>query len=182
MTKRWAFSQNLASYLAPIKRMQVFISWLFTWFFHNWTILISYIKFLLYGSVNVISHCSLALLICPYWNLNSFCYTGSAVASVAVDPSGRLLATGQEDSSCMLYDIRGGRMVQSYHPHSSDVRSVRFSPGAHYLLTGSYDMKIKVTDLQGEGDRSLSLFLVSTVLFGGLYFFWYDWLYNSFKF
>uniref|UniRef100_U3J162 WD repeat domain 47 n=1 Tax=Anas platyrhynchos platyrhynchos TaxID=8840 RepID=U3J162_ANAPP len=76
--------------------------------------------------------------------------TGSAVASVAVDPSGRLLATGQEDSSCMLYDIRGGRMVQSYHPHASDVRSVRFSPGAHYLLTGSYDMKIKVTDLQGN--------------------------------
>ncbi|RMC08410.1 hypothetical protein DUI87_14654 [Hirundo rustica rustica] len=75
-------------------------------------------------------------------------HTGSAVASVAVDPSGRLLATGQEDSSCMLYDIRGGRMVQSYHPHGSDVRSVRFSPGAHYLLTGSYDMKIKVTDLQ----------------------------------
>ncbi|CAJ0944262.1 unnamed protein product [Ranitomeya imitator] len=75
---------------------------------------------------------------------------GSAVASVAVDPSGRLLATGQEDSSCMLYDIRGGRMVQSYQPHSSDVRSVRFSPGAHYLLTGSYDMKIKVTDLQGD--------------------------------
>lgn len=79
-----------------------------------------------------------------------FLLAGSAVASVAVDPSGRLLATGQEDSSCMLYDIRGGRMVQSYHPHSSDVRSVRFSPGAHYLLTGSYDMKIKVTDLQGN--------------------------------
>lgn len=79
-----------------------------------------------------------------------FPLVGSAVASVAVDPSGRLLATGQEDSSCMLYDIRGGRMVQSYHPHSSDVRSVRFSPGAHYLLTGSYDMKIKVTDLQGN--------------------------------
>lgn len=79
---------------------------------------------------------------------------------MAVDPSGRLLATGQEDSSCMLYDIRGGRMVQSYHPHSSDVRSVRFSPGAHYLLTGSYDMKIKVTDLQGD-EINFSLFLVS---------------------
>lgn len=78
---------------------------------------------------------------------------------MAVDPSGRLLATGQEDSSCMLYDIRGGRMVQSYHPHSSDVRSVRFSPGAHYLLTGSYDMKIKVTDLQGD-EIGFSLFLV----------------------
>lgn len=71
------------------------------------------------------------------------------MASVAVDPSGRLLATGQEDSACMLYDIRGGRIVQVYRPHASDVRSVRFSPGAHYLLTGSYDTKVMVTNLQG---------------------------------
>ncbi|KAM4629242.1 WD repeat-containing protein 47-like [Polymixia lowei] len=81
--------------------------------------------------------------------------SGSAVASVAVDPSGRLLATGQEDSTCMLYDIRGGRMVQTYRPHSSDVRSVRFSPGAHYLLTGSYDNKVIITDLQGDLTKQL---------------------------
>ncbi|XP_046892895.1 WD repeat-containing protein 47b [Hypomesus transpacificus] len=81
--------------------------------------------------------------------------SGSAVASVAVDPSGRLLATGQEDSSCMLYDIQGGRMVQTYRPHDSDVRSVRFSPGAHYLLTGSYDNKVIVTDLQGDLTKPL---------------------------
>ncbi|KAJ0064996.1 hypothetical protein NL108_000969, partial [Boleophthalmus pectinirostris] len=74
--------------------------------------------------------------------------SGSAVASVAVDPSGRLLATGQEDSTCMLYDIKGGRIVQTYRPHTSDVRSVRFSPGAHHLLTGSYDNKIIISDLQ----------------------------------
>uniref|UniRef100_A0A671PAZ7 CTLH domain-containing protein n=1 Tax=Sinocyclocheilus anshuiensis TaxID=1608454 RepID=A0A671PAZ7_9TELE len=83
--------------------------------------------------------------------------TGSPVASVAVDPSGRLLATGQEDSSCMLYDIRGGRMVQTCRPHSSDVRSVRFSPGAHYLLTGSYDTKVIVADLQGDLTKQLPL-------------------------
>ncbi|XP_029355904.1 WD repeat-containing protein 47-like isoform X1 [Echeneis naucrates] len=76
--------------------------------------------------------------------------SGSAVASVAVDPSGRLLATGQEDSTCILYDIRGGRIVQTYRPHSSDIRSVRFSPGAHHLLTGSYDNKIIISDLQGS--------------------------------
>ncbi|KAM3865614.1 WD repeat-containing protein 47 [Diretmus argenteus] len=81
--------------------------------------------------------------------------SGSPVASVAVDPSGRLLATGQEDSACMLYDIRGGRMVQTYRPHSSDVRSVRFSPGAHYLLTGSYDTKVMVTNLQGDLTKQL---------------------------
>lgn len=77
------------------------------------------------------------------------------MASVAVDPSGRLLATGQEDSACMLYDIRGGRIVQVYRPHASDVRSVRFSPGAHYLLTGSYDTKVMVTNLQGTASRLL---------------------------
>ncbi|XP_069013293.1 WD repeat-containing protein 47 isoform X2 [Embiotoca jacksoni] len=81
--------------------------------------------------------------------------SGSPVASVAVDPSGRLLATGQEDSACMLYDIRGGRIVQVYRPHSSDVRSVRFSPGAHYLLTGSYDTKVIVTNLQGDLTKPL---------------------------
>ncbi|KAM9797383.1 WD repeat-containing protein 47-like isoform 1-T1 [Syngnathus typhle] len=81
--------------------------------------------------------------------------SGSAVVSVAVDPSGRLLATGQEDSTCMLYDIRGGRIVQTYRPHSSDIRSVRFSPGAHHLLTGSYDNKIIISDLQGDLTKAL---------------------------
>nr|XP_057923597.1 WD repeat-containing protein 47 [Doryrhamphus excisus] len=86
--------------------------------------------------------------------------SGSPVASVAVDPSGRLLATGQEDSACMLYDIRGGRIVQVYRPHGSDVRSVRFSPGAHYLLTGSYDAKVMVTNLQGDLTKQLPLTVV----------------------
>ncbi|XP_053186299.1 WD repeat-containing protein 47 [Scomber japonicus] len=86
--------------------------------------------------------------------------SGSPVASVAVDPSGRLLATGQEDSACMLYDIRGGRIVQVYRPHGSDVRSVRFSPGAHYLLTGSYDTKVMVTNLQGDLTKQLPLTVV----------------------
>ncbi|KAG1668707.1 WD repeat-containing protein 47 [Nymphon striatum] len=75
---------------------------------------------------------------------------GSAVAAVCVDPSGRLLVSGQEDSACMLYDIRGGRIIQTFRPHQTDVRTVRFSPNALYLLTGSYDHKVVLTDLQGD--------------------------------
>lgn len=75
---------------------------------------------------------------------------GSAVAACCVDPSGRLLVTGHEDSCCILYDIRGGRTVQSFKTHSADVRSVRFSPNAFYLLTAGYDNRLVLTDLQGD--------------------------------
>ncbi|KAK2726893.1 hypothetical protein QYM36_007666, partial [Artemia franciscana] len=73
---------------------------------------------------------------------------GSAVASTCVDPSGRLLVTGHEDGACVFYDIRGARHVQMFKPHASDVRSVRFSPSAYYLLTAGYDGKLVLTDLQ----------------------------------
>ena len=75
---------------------------------------------------------------------------GSAVAACCVDPSGRLLVTGHEDSSCILYDVRGGRTIQSFKTHSADVRSVRFSPNAFYLLTAGYDNRLVLTDLQGD--------------------------------
>ncbi len=61
-------------------------------------------------------------------------------------------------------------MVQSYHPHASDVRSVRFSPGAHYLLTGSYDMKIKVTDLQGDLTKQLPLMVGGVMIWTLAYY------------
>jgi len=76
--------------------------------------------------------------------------TGSPVASVCVDPSGRLLVSGHEDSTCVLYDIRGSRTIQCFRPHSADIRSIRFSPSAYYLLTCGYDNKIMLTDLQGD--------------------------------
>lgn len=75
---------------------------------------------------------------------------GSPVAALCVDPSGRLLVSGHEDSSCVLFDIRGGRTVQCFKPHAADIRSIRFSPSAYYLLTAGYDNKLVLTDLQGE--------------------------------
>ncbi|KAF6197883.1 hypothetical protein GE061_008857 [Apolygus lucorum] len=75
---------------------------------------------------------------------------GNPVAAICVDPSGRLLVSGHEDSACVLYDIRGGRSLQCFKPHTSDVRSIRFSPSAFYLLTAGYDNKMVLTDLQGD--------------------------------
>ncbi|CAB4064175.1 WD repeat-containing protein 47 [Lepeophtheirus salmonis] len=86
-----------------------------------------------------------------FWDLrsrgcvNMVQYGGSSVASCSVDPSGRLLVT-----------------VQSFKPHNSDVRSVRFSPSAFYLLSTGYDNKVILTDLQGDLTSPLPSVVVAT--------------------
>lgn len=77
-------------------------------------------------------------------------FLGSPFASVCVDPTGRLMASGHEDATCMLWDIRSNRTVQTFKPHTNEIRTVRFSMNAYYLLTGSYDQKVVLTDLHGK--------------------------------
>ena len=84
-----------------------------------------------------------------------------------------------QDASCVLYDVRGCRSVQSFKVHTSDVRSVRFSPSAYYLLSArcaqycrelyhrtvlccSYDNNLVLTDLQGDLTGPLPSVVVST--------------------
>lgn len=86
---------------------------------------------------------------------------GSPVAAVCVEPSGRLLVSGHEDASCVMYDIRGGRSLQCFKPHTADVRSIRFSPSAYYLLTAGYDNRLVLTDLQGDLTTALPSVVVA---------------------
>ncbi|KAL3872061.1 hypothetical protein ACJMK2_040019 [Sinanodonta woodiana] len=88
--------------------------------------------------------------------------TGSPFASVCVDPSGRLLSSGHEDGSVMLYDIRSSRALQSFKPHSDECRSARFSMNAYYLLTSSYDQTIVLTDLHADLLRPLPSVVVAS--------------------
>uniref|UniRef100_A0A6G1SHK0 WD repeat-containing protein 47 n=1 Tax=Aceria tosichella TaxID=561515 RepID=A0A6G1SHK0_9ACAR len=76
--------------------------------------------------------------------------TGVPVGVVRLDPSGRLLVSGHQDGSCMLYDIRASRVIQLFQAHATEIRTLGFSPNSYYLLTGCYDGTVKLTDLQGH--------------------------------
>ncbi|KAI6225632.1 hypothetical protein M3Y95_00717700 [Aphelenchoides besseyi] len=76
--------------------------------------------------------------------------SNSPVTSVCVDSSARLLVSGHEDASIALHDLTGGRIIQVFRPHGDEVRTVRFSNAAYYLLSGSYDNRIVITDMRGD--------------------------------
>lgn len=75
---------------------------------------------------------------------------GIPVGVVRVEPSGKLLVSGHENGQCMLYDIRGDRVAQLFQAHQKEIRTLNFSPKSYYLLTGSYDNKLKLMDIQGD--------------------------------
>ncbi|XP_014664931.1 PREDICTED: WD repeat-containing protein 47-like isoform X2 [Priapulus caudatus] len=87
----------------------------------------------------------------------------SPACTVTVDESGRLLASGHEDGSCMLYDVRGARVIQTFQPHAAELRSAHLCPRSFYLLTGSFDKTIALTNLHEQGDLEHPL---STVTVG----------------
>ncbi|KAI1730703.1 WD repeat-containing protein 47 [Ditylenchus destructor] len=47
-------------------------------------------------------------------------------------------------------NIIGGRAVQIFRPHGDEVRTVRCSNAAYYLLSGSYDKRVVITDMRGD--------------------------------
>lgn len=81
--------------------------------------------------------------------------TSVAINAVRVDPSGKLLMSGHSDGTCMLYDIRGARQVQTFKAHEREIRSLNFSPKCYYVLTGGYDCRVKLMDIQGDLGKTL---------------------------
>ncbi len=65
------------------------------------------------------------------------------VLSVAFDPQGKTLASGSDDKTVKLWEVRGGKLLHTLEGHQDRVRSVAFDPQGGTLASGSTDKTVK---------------------------------------
>ncbi|MDM3852897.1 MAG: hypothetical protein PT119_23670 [Aphanizomenon gracile PMC627.10] len=73
-------------------------------------------------------------------------HSGS-VRSVAFSPDGQTLASGSEDKTIKLWNVKTGNLLQTLIGHSDTV-SVAYSPDGQTLASGSNDYTIKLWDVK----------------------------------
>ncbi len=72
-----------------------------------------------------------------------------AVASAAISPDGKLVATGSWDHSAKIWDAATGRAIRKLDSgHAGYINSVEFSPDGRYLLTASDDGTARLWDVE----------------------------------
>ncbi len=64
--------------------------------------------------------------------------------SVAISPDGQMLASGNEDSTIKLWNLKTGDLLRTLTGHKSSVASVAISPDGQTLASGSVDKTIKL--------------------------------------
>ena len=71
------------------------------------------------------------------------------VLGLDFSPNGVVLASGSDDHSARLWDLRKKKCAYTLPAHSSLISHVRFEPTAgHFLLSSSYDNKVKLWSMR----------------------------------
>lgn len=73
------------------------------------------------------------------------------VLGVSFSPNGYHLATGGEDNTCRVWDLRKKKSLYTIPAHSNLISEVKFEPQeGYFLVTASYDMTAKVHFVSGH--------------------------------
>jgi WD40 repeat protein len=78
------------------------------------------------------------------------------VSSVALHPSGKLLAVVGDDHLVRILDPQSGNVLYCWKSHTDWVKTSAFRPDGHVLATSGADHRIHIWDMSGQ-DRSRDL-------------------------
>ena len=67
-----------------------------------------------------------------------------SVISVAYSPDGQTLASGSDDTTIKLWNVKTGNLLQTLTGHSSQVNSVAYSPDGQTLASGGYTQAMAI--------------------------------------
>jgi WD40 repeat protein len=70
------------------------------------------------------------------------------VNSVAISPTGQLLASASDDSSLRLWDLANGHQIRVLRGHTGSVNCVAFSPDGQLLASASSDKSVRLWDVK----------------------------------
>jgi WD40 repeat protein len=69
------------------------------------------------------------------------------VSSIAITPDGQLIASGSEDKTIKLWNLRTGQLLRTLTGHSEGIRSIAISLDGKLLASGGDDKTIKLWNL-----------------------------------
>ncbi|PZO49003.1 MAG: hypothetical protein DCF15_17400, partial [Phormidesmis priestleyi] len=72
------------------------------------------------------------------------------VCSVAYSPDGRMIASGSDDATVILWDVEKNEIYRQLEPSELGIKALAFSPNGHYLAAGGEDQLVYVWDLRAE--------------------------------
>ena len=96
---------------------------------------------------------------------------GNYVRCLALNPDGRLLASGREDGLIHLWDLESGKIHKTLNWHPSRLHSLAFSSDGKILASAANEFIMYVWDIKPLGDvtsYSVTPKNKATVLWGDL--------------
>jgi WD40 repeat protein len=84
----------------------------------------------------------------PKWKcVESFRGHKASVNSIAISPDGQTLASGSDDRTVSLWNVKTGKQIFTFFGQEAEVHAVAISPDGKKLVAGGFDRKITTWQL-----------------------------------